>query len=215
MRARSRGGVACVAYPAACSVPDGRARGRRFQAQRAGVLRASRHQRDVRAGLLPRRPPGRPQHHHARRAHRLERRRAARAIARTVVADSEAGQARGRRGHAGNPRAAGVSRTRIAIARASIPSSIRISISSTRCARAPRANRSASASISTRPCRRTWSGKVGFNLELFPGPVVRQVVPARQERRRVPAPAQRPGRNADAGARQDAWKSRPRPSSIT
>src|SRR4051812_5060184 len=75
---------------AAAAVRD---RGRRFQAQRTGVLRTARHQRDVRPGLLPRGPPGRAQHPHARRARRLEWRRAARALARAVVADPEARQA--------------------------------------------------------------------------------------------------------------------------
>ena len=139
-------------------------RGRRFQTQLAGILRAARHQRDVRAGLLPRRPPGWPQHHHARRAHRLERRRAARAVARAVVADSETRQARSQRGHAGNPRGARVSRTRSAIARASTPSSIRTSSSTTRCARGPKASPFASASISTRPSRKSgWARWVSIS----------------------------------------------------
>ena len=132
----------------------------------------------------------------------------------SVVADSETRQARGERGHAGNPRAACVPGRR---ARSQGFQSHRLSGPEAQLhgACAPRGR----IHPRERRFRCADSEGVGGQGRLqprtIPGSAVRQVLATRKGRRRFPAAAQRSGRGAHPGAWTRGSKLRRRPSCIT
>ena len=65
------------------------------------------------------------------------------------------------------------------------------------------------------PIPKEWVGKVGFNLELFPGLLFGKSYQLGETRRRVPASAQRSRRSSRRWRAASGSRSRPRPSCIT
>ena len=118
-------------------------------------------------------------------------------------------------GHAGNTRGAQRIRTRSATARVSTRSSIRISSSTTRCARAPKGESIRVSVDFDAPIPKEWVGKVGFNLELFPGLMFGKSYQLGKTDAVFQRQPSGPGEIPDARARQAARGRAARPSCIT
>ena len=136
--------------------------------QRPGIPRDAGTQRHAGARLLSRGPPGRRRHHPERAARRDERRPAPRADPGPVGADASGGQAAGRPRGAGDQRPHGLSRLQQG------PKGLqphRLSRFEARLLGQDPARGAAFRIIVDldAPLPAEWVGKVGFNLELFPG----------------------------------------------